>query len=307
MVATMISLFLLACAPIDTESTDAAADDTAGSSTDTGDSEPLAEPAALVEPSAGSCPDFGEGGKVKFTSNGQERVAYVDFPEDRSGDPLPVVFVWLPLGASASQMRNWVNAEDWAKENRVITITPDSLDSELLEWQFMSSGEDDLAMFDDLRACAITELNGDIRRVSAMGMSAGALWTTFLGIHRGDSLATIMPWSGGTGDIVNYSTPAHNFPALLVYGGESDTYNAGALVVHFDQLTAEFAAQLHADDHYVAMCNHEGGHDFPPNYMDFMTDWLLVHEYGVASPFSGDGDPADLEDFCGDYAPPVED
>lgn len=299
--------FLLACAtgPELIDTANDPADTAAG--TDSGeDTEPVAEPAELVEPSAGDCPDFGEGGKVTFMAGGEERMAYVDFPENRD-EPLPIVFIWHPLGATARSMRGWVDAENWAAEQGVIAITPDSHDSELFEWGFSGTGERDLALYDDLRTCAVRELNGDVRRVSTMGMSAGALWATFLGIHRGDTLATIMPWSGGTGDLVKYSTPASAFPALLVYGGEADVYDAGALVVHFDELTAEFAGQLHADGHYVGMCNHEGGHDFPPNYMDFMTQWLLPHEYGVASPFAADGDPADIADFCYDYAPPVED
>lgn len=303
---TLLLSALVACLPADSTSTDST-DEGSESDTDTGETaeeEYTDDPADLAEVTDGDCPDFEDGGKVKFTSAGEERSAYVYFPENRE-EKLPIIFMWHPLGASASMMANWTYAEDLATENNVIVIVPDAHDENVFEWEFVGASNRDLPMYDDLRTCAVQELNGDVRRVSSMGMSAGALWTTYLGIHRGDTLATIMTWSGGTGQVVSYDTPAYAFPALLVSGGESDTYNAGGLLLEFTELTQEFAGQLYGDDHYVGVCEHTKGHDFPPDYMDFLTRWLPVHEFGRASPFSGDGNPADVADICADYVPQI--
>jgi hypothetical protein len=114
-----------------------------------------------------------------------------------------------------------------------------------------------------------------------------------------------MTWSGGTGDVVKYETPAGDFPALLVYGGESDTYTAGSYTLHFDEATMAFAEQLYGDGHFVGLCNHEGGHNFPPDPQGMMTDWLLPHVYGEPSPYA-DSDLTEIEDFCSVYTGPTE-
>lgn len=296
-------LLFAACAGSTLENPDADASDDTGGDSGT-DVEEGPSPAELVEPSAGACPDFGDGGKIEFESAGLERTAYVHFPEDAEG-PLPIVFVWHPLGANARNMKAWLALDEWAVEQEAIVIIPDSDESNPFEWDFVGSGEVDLAVYDDLRTCAVRDLGGDPKRVSSTGMSAGALWTSFLGMKRGDTLSTIMPWSGGTGDVMQYTTPAAPYPALLVYGGESDTYTLGSYTLHFDDATLAYAEQLYGDGHFVATCNHEGGHDFPPDPQEMLTTWLLPHVYGEPSPFQTN-DLDGLPDFCSVYAGPTE-
>ena len=285
----MLTLFLLACAP---ETLDAS--DTRDSAAEEEESVP--QPAPLTEPTDGACPDFGDGGRVKFTSMDLERTALVYFPVDPS-EPPPILFVWHPLGGNAQYMNSTLSLKDYAEENETIVIAPDSSGKFPFEFDFVGGGEEDLALYDDLRSCAVSELGGDIARVHTMGFSAGALWASFLGIHRGDTLASIMPWSGGTGSVVDYATPAGPFAALLTYGGESDTFDAGMAVVHFDEATLEFAASLIADGHFVVTCNHGGGHDYPPQPDTFLREWPLPHRYGAASPFA-DGDFSVFPDIC---------
>ncbi len=291
-------LLLLACAPGSTapESTDA----------DTADLVDEGEPPAdLAEPTAGECPNFDETGKVTFTSGGLDRKAYVYFPEDRPPQ-LPVVFVWHPLGATAKQMVSWLDLDTFAEANQAIVVVPDSDDSMPFEWGFTGNAAFDLALYDDLRTCVVEGFDADVRRVTSTGMSAGALWTTYLGIHRGDTLAAIAPWSGGTGDLVAYDTPAYPFPALLVYGGENDTYNAGGYVIQFDELTQTFADQLAGDGHSVTLCAHKDGHYFPPDPDATITDFLMVQRYGSPPAVTADNIP-DLSMDCAMVSAPVAD
>lgn len=292
-------LLLLACAP---ESADPGlADDNDDTAAEVSEGEP---PADLAEPT-GDCPDFDEPGKVTFTSGGLERKAYVYFPEERPAQ-MPVIFAWHPLGANAKQMVGWLDLDTFAEANGAIVVVPDSDSSMAFEWGFVGDATIDLAFYDDLRTCVVEGLGADVRRVSSTGMSAGALWTTYLGIHRGDTLAAIAPWSGGTGDLVAYDTPAYPFPALLVYGGEDDTYNAGGYVIHFDELTRTFADQLTGDGHQVTLCAHDDGHYFPPDPDATLTDFLMVQRYGSASPISADTLP-DLSMDCALVTEPVGD
>jgi poly(3-hydroxybutyrate) depolymerase len=295
---------LLACAvPTDgsaavsdaADTAEGAAADTAGD--DTGDPSGGETPALLVEPSGGACPSFDEPGRIDLVSSGKERKAQVYWPSAGAGGA-PVLFVWHPLGGTAKQMISYLDLESLAEDRGVIVVAPDADAASLFDWNFLDTPDDnyDLVLFDDLRTCAARELGADATRVYTTGMSAGALWTTYLGIQRGDTLAAVLVMSGGTGDVLTYGTPAYAFPALLTHGGETDTYNAGVTVLHFDEMTEAFAESLIADDHFVEVCAHDGGHDFPPDAPSLVADWLLPHRYGDPSPFAPDG--AGLPEMC---------
>ncbi len=280
----MILLAFLACSPNLAE-TDTAVDLPA--------TRPLAEP-------TGACPDLSSSGRTTMSSNGEDRDFYVFFPPD-AGPDLPVVYYWHPLGGTASMMVNYLDLEQVAADNNVVLVVPDALDTNPFEWNFVAGeaeAADDLALFDDLRTCLSDQRQIDLRRVYSTGMSAGGLWTTFLSIHRGDALASILVMSGGTGNMVQYSTPAGEpFPALLVWGGPTDIFDAGPLQINFTETTAAFSEQLRTDEHFVMQCEHDGGHDLPPDPVAMTVDWLLPHIYGEPSPWR-DRDPTELQDIC---------
>lgn len=284
----MLALVLACVTP--SPSAERAGDGVDGDTGDAGSGDPPAgeSPSPLAEPSDGACPGFDEPGKITLVSAGKDRKAQVYWPS-AGAEGAPILFAWNPLGGTAKQMVSYLELDALAEDEGVIVVAPDGDSASPFEWNFVGAAEAnyDLVLFDDLRTCAVRELGGDPTRVSSTGMSAGALWTTYLGIHRGDSLAAILSMSGGTGDIIAYATPAHAFPALLTHGGTSDTYTAG-VTLHFDEMTEAFADQLTGDDHFVVLCEHDGGHAFPPGAPELVRDWLLPHRYGEASPF----DPA---------------
>lgn len=236
-------------------------------------------PAPLVEPSAGDCPTFAETGAMTLTSGGKERKVRVYFPEDRPAG-MPLVFAWHWLGGSAREIEAAMDLEAFATEQQAVVVIPEASGDHAYEWDFLGEGADDLALFDDLRTCLYRELAIDPYRVSATGMSAGGLWTTKLSIERGDALSTVLVFSGGTEPIVPYETPAAKFPALLVWGGESDMYGQ----LSFDTTMRAYADALVADGHYVIACDHGRGHTLPPETADLVATWLPAHRYGGAAP-----------------------
>ncbi len=266
------------------------ADDSAGL-VDTGP-----QPADLAELSDGECPDFSEMGSSKFNSNGQERKVLTYWPAERV-DGMPVVFVWHPLGGNGRSMVTWLDLEDYAEQAGAIVVVPDALDSNLFEWDFWNGGDNDPIFYDDLRTCVSQEFNADMKRVSSTGMSAGALWTSWLGVNRGDTLSTILPFSGGTEPVVTYETPASNYPALLNYGGDSDVYDGGGAQVDFQEATINFANELYADQHTVMLCNHDMGHTIPPEGRDMMDVWLTAQTYGQPNTI----DVSQLPSYCVAY------
>lgn len=278
---------LLACVPLP------------GETSDTGTPDAGPQPAALAAVSAGSCPTVTEPGVVKLTANGVERKARVLFPADRPAG-MPVVFAWHPLGASARDLVNYLDLDTWAEDNGVVVVAPDSAGS-TFEWGFFGDATDDLTLYDDLRTCLSEQLDVDLRRVYATGMSAGGLWTSYLGMHRGDTLAALLPMSGGAEPVAPYATPAADFPALLAHGGETDTWGNSQFSVDFHETTMRFADDLVADGHFVVVCDHGGGHTFPPQPTDLMAEWLLPHAYGDASPYAS-GDLGALPSWCAVHA-----
>lgn len=236
-------------------------------------------PGPVAEISDGECPAIGARAET-FSSDGLSRSVAIYAP-DPVPEGLPVMFYWHPLGGSASMMDSYLDLQGWAEEHQVIVIAPNARSDNMFEWDFWNSQEHDLVLYDDLRACAAQEWGADLSRVYSSGMSAGALWTSYLSTRRGDTLAAILPFSGGDGSIWAYQTPASVFPAVLAYGGDADTWGGGGVTIDFQEATLQFAGELQADGHSVLLCNHEGGHTLPAATMDITTAFLLPQTYGV--------------------------
>lgn len=284
-------LILLAC----TDPTGAGGDD--GTPADDTAADPnayLRGTAPLATVSGGECPTM-EAGKIDLVSNGIDRSVRIIVPES-GAEGKGVVFAWYPLGGSANWLINALDLENWAEANDLVVVVPIASGTQAFEWTFLQEPTEnhDLVLYDDVRTCLYEAWQVDLGRVSSAGFSAGALWTSYLSLYRGDTLATILPFSGGTDPVITYVSPAGPFPALLPYGGESDTYGNG--LVNFYETQANFAADLAADGHFAVLCDHDLGHTIPPEGVDMMTAWLPAHIYGEPSPFIGD--LSALPEYC---------
>ena len=273
-------------------------DDTAGNPDSADPNAFLKGTAPLAEVSGGDCPAI-DGGELEIQSNGKARTVKVLLPEG-GAEGKPVVFSWYPLGGSASWLISTLDLREYADTVDAVVVVPTASGDLLFEWGFSSdpSGNDDLVLYDDLRTCLSEQLHVDLGRVSSMGFSAGAMWTSYLSLYRGDTLATILPFSGGTDPVIPYESPAGPFPALLVYGGESDLYGNG--LVDFQETTTNFATDLTADGHFVVTCNHNLGHTIPSEGRDMMDLWLTAHVFGQPSPF--EADISAFPEYCSVFA-----
>ena len=84
---------------------------------------------------------------------------------------------------------------------------------------------------------------------------------------------------------------------MLVWGGPTDVFDTGMMQINFTDTTAAFSEQLQGDGHFVMLCEHDRGHDLPPDPIGMTVDWLLPHVYGEPSPWK-DRDPTELQDIC---------
>jgi hypothetical protein len=165
----------------------------------------------------------------------------------------------------------------------------------------------DLGLFDDIYACVSEKFSINRNCVSSLGVSAGGLWTSFLGQRRGQYLASNLVASGGHpiefgGAWWGWQSSPHKFAGLVLWGGPADQ-----LGIDFNQASLHYMSELHGDNHFVLRCEHDGGHGLPPNIdpndpasFDSLFHFMLNNPYWTAenSPLLASGLPEFYPDFC---------
>ena len=287
---------------------------------DTGSAEPGLAVAAVGAPSNGECPDMSETNTSVFVSSNMDRVVTMVIPEDPSDD-MPLVFFFHGLmdpsqtPTPTEYMASGLGLQAFANRTGTAFAVPQSdvisrVGFTFFMWDVTDSESADMTLFDDIRACASQNLSVDLRRVHAVGMSGGALFTTTVAGARGDSLASIVEMSGGSDidmltfdtPLSSYYTPAYAMPALLVAGGTTDTWPGGGLtLVDFRAATDTLEDQLVADDHFVVRCDHTQGHAIPMAAIEATEIWVGTHRFGEPSSIQASGidDIGEFNDWCG--------
>jgi predicted esterase len=290
LLALALILPLAGCPPAPDDDDDKVDDD------DDATEDPGPQPAELAELSDGECPDFSSTGASTFSSAGLQRTVHTFFPDDPQPG-MPVLFFWLSLGTTAQQWIGWFDLDDLAEDREMIVVVPESLEDNMFEWDWVQPDDADAPLYDDLRTCLATELEADMSQVYAAGHSAGGVWTSWLAMHRADTLATVWISSGGLVPNLPYAQPSMQTPMFLMSGGDDDLWT----VINFDEAVQNFSEALLADDHFILQCRHDYGHTPPPAGAEMMEDWIRRHDFGEASPWGPEGSRSveeDFEDYC---------
>lgn len=279
----MIHLLLFACI------SDPQTQDSTGGGDDTAEQSGL--PPLPPAYSGGTCPEF-SGDEVTFSSAGEQRTVLMLWPEEPQGAPL--VYAWHWLGGNAPDAISYLELSK-LQDQGYIVVVPTAREGELLEWGYFQDADDsyDLALFDDTLSCLNSQYEIDRSRVYSTGFSAGALFTTRLGMKRSQYLAAIAPLSGGTEPFQPFVTPERPLPVLATWGGPEDLY----LTLSFEDATLEFAEKMGENGSFVALCEHSGGHTLPPVNIAHVKDFFAAHSYGDETPWAG-GLPEDLWSGC---------
>ena len=291
------------------------------------DATPRGPPPELPHFSGTACPRLVSGPTSTsslnrgFLTGGFEREFRVLVP--RSYDPSrewPVMFAWHWLNASSNSFVRDGELESAVEEMGFIAVLPDkriSADgrkSYQFDWPFIETNtgntEAELVFFDDMLACVGEQFRVDRSRIYAIGVSAGALWVTYLSTtERARHFAAMESLSGGLGEIPNvwqmqYQPQPNKFPAIVLWGGSSDW-----LVLNFERASMNYRDALRADGHFVVECIHNAGHAIPPimappgSNTRFYSLWrfMLDHPYGIEageSPYLTSGLPAGFPPWC---------
>jgi poly(3-hydroxybutyrate) depolymerase len=278
------------------------------------------EPPPFPGYSKGACPAI-VGGPTEatslntgFASGSDTRQFRVIVPSTYDGKTAwPVVFGYHWLGASSSGLLRDGELETAAAQMKFIVVLPDKLTNAAgskvynFEWPFNDEGAAprELTFFDDMLACVTAKYKIDRRRVYVFGVSAGALWTTYLSTtSRANYVAAIETLSGGLGSLygwsMKWSSQSNKFAALVLWGGPTDV-----LGINFDTASTAYTSALKGSGRFTVKCIHDKGHVMPPipvpsdGTTRFKPLWkfLLDHPYGVASPYAG-GLPAGFPSWC---------
>ncbi len=282
-------------------------------------------PPAFPTYSRGRCPTLRGGNTLDTTLNGDfasgthsRRFRLVVPPGyDPAGtDRWPVVFAWHWLAGNSEEMIREGEIFTSAERQHMLVVVPDQLvvngqQVNGFVWPFIdpTMAEPELRFFDDMLACVSQQYRVDPARVHGLGVSAGALWLTYLSTtSRAQHFASAAILSGGLGEALgawqmSYVPQPNKFPALVLWGGARDR-----LVIDFDAASKRLRDALIDDGHFVLTCTHDMGHAIPPfmpppgeSRFTFLWDFFARHPYGLppaTSPYLREGLPASSPSWC---------
>ncbi len=283
-----------AAAGADTASTmDASAVDTGSAS---------AQPPATKPYALGKCPKFVAGAN-KITAGGAERSFRLFLPADPKGAPL--VFLWHGLGDSAANFSGVLGAAGIASTRGAVIVAPDAVaptPTAMAVWQFPSMLAQkppafDLLLFDSLLTCIDEQYDIDNARISIAGFSAGAIWSSYLLLHRGEWLAAAVILSGGIDPamLFPYIKPKRPVPVLGAHGGASDVYMS---LLKFNIMMKTLIETVVKDGHLAILCDHGQGHTVTGPLAWGAWDFALSHSWGQPSVWNADRVKSKLPDYC---------
>lgn len=269
--------------------------------------------------SGGTCPTL-QPGTNTLSSGGAARQFILAVPADHQpGQRLPVAFLWHWLGGKGSDFLSIGSLQAVADKLHFIAVIPEKKGDVAFTWPATvldseARFQEELTFFDDMLSCVAAQMDVDLRCVSSVGVSAGALWTDQLAWARSQYLSSVLSLSGGVGNITHaWGDEPHKLPALVVWGGDGDRFSiTAAFAADFQVLSRGFEDHLTAGGNFVTECVHNCGHGVPPlagppgsNPIEGMVEGLVQfavdHPYWLGpgeSPWKANGLPPGMPDFC---------
>ncbi len=238
----------------------------------------------------GACPDFvaaGAGGKASFAPGGKARDVQLWVTDAAKTKDGPVVFFWHGAGGSPTEASGALSPQVISAitaAGGIVAAPYHDPAAGQLPWFLALGGsqEDDLAVMDEVVACAIKDLGIDPRRIHSVGFSAGAMNTMQAAWRRSGYIASIVAYSGATIGEPPVQDPTNLFPALVTHGGPSDR-----VLIRFEETTVAFRAKLKEAGHFAALCAHGKGHTVPSDLRASAWKFLQDHPYGTRpSPYA---------------------
>jgi hypothetical protein len=154
---------------------------------------------------------------------------------------------------------------------------------------------DDFTMADQILACAIEQLNIDVRRIYSAGCSAGGLQTTQMGYRRSGYIAAIMPNSGGVLAPPALEDPDY-VPAVITTHGAP---GRDVVAIDFSVTSGNLVKDIAAKGGFAVDCNHGGGHcGATAEVVTAQWQFLKDHPFGTKPSPYVNGLPPTFPAYC---------
>ena len=256
---------------------------------------PAPDPRFVPHPS-GDCPEFAPG-MITVRPGGNARQVRVWMSEAARTQDGPLVFYWYGTGGSpaqAEQALGWATISAITGAGGMLVAPVHDPAAGTWPW-FLVSGalENDLRVADEVLGCAVQKVGIDLRRVHALGFSAGAIHTVQMSYRRSGYLASVVTFSGAQSSDIPDQDPANKLAAMIFHGGANDR-----VVVGFQAGSERYRAELQDAGRFALICNHGLGHRIPAADAPGVWRFLQDHPFGTApSPYTG-ALPPEIPRYC---------
>ena len=250
--------------------------------------------------SGGQCPVL-VAGMNDFVSYGVNRRFLLAVPSNPTPEEsYPVLFMYHWLKGSASSFYKKGEVQMAVDQQRFIAVIPEAKgDLDLfglidLPWPILSFTpdsrfEEEFRFFDDMLACVSQQFPVNKECVSAVGVSAGALFVVQLAGARSEHLSSYISLSGGTQSdgasnlfIKPYKKPEHKLPALVLWGGPLDS----CALLNFQLASIALEDHLIEDGQFFVECIHNCRHGEPPvDAPEGQSKYAAIWEFAFTHPF----------------------
>jgi predicted esterase len=264
----------------------------ARSQTDAGPASSLMPDAKYLVPATGPCPEFANG-YATFHPDNVERSVLLFMSDAAKTLDGPLIFSWhstLPGPETANVWLGDAQIEEIKAQGGIVAAPSTGYPNETRPWDSTpagATGDNDQLLMDEVVACAIEKVGIDVRRIHAIGMSAGGLKTAQVSVRRSGYIASVVVYSGGfvEGDDPPDQDPDNAFAAMILYGGASDISPVDGI----DYLAASmrYRDALRAKGRFAFLCDHGGGHSVPQDSQASAWQFMQDHPFGVSpSPYA---------------------
>jgi poly(3-hydroxybutyrate) depolymerase len=219
------------------------------------------------------CPMFRNGTITFMGLGGIEVVAGTK----ASAATAPMVFYWHGTGSFSGEYATMAGAvsQGVVSEGGVLVSFQGTTGGDLLSGTAIF-GKGDLALTDQLLACAVKNYNVDPHRVFATGCSAGGLMSASMATLRSSYIAAAAPNSGGWTAPLQFENK--HTPALMTIHGAP---GADVVIIDFSESSATADKAFKAAGGFVINCNHGGGHCGGGGLAGDIWKFFKAHPFGV--------------------------
>jgi predicted esterase len=236
----------------------------------------------------GPCPEFTDG-YVMFHPDGVDRRVLLYVSDAAKTLDGPLVFSWHSTLPNPEDAVSWIGRDvidEIEKQGGIVAAPASGHPNDVRPWDNIPMGaqntDGDQRLMDEIVACATTKVGIDLRRIHAIGMSAGGLKTAQVSLRRSGYLASVVVYSGGLteSDHPPDQDPTNPFAAMILYGGPTDISPVDG--INYTDASNRYLDLLRSSGRFAFLCNHGGGHSVPQDSQASAWRFMQDHPFGTS-------------------------